>query len=161
MSPPALGNPSGVALKDILFCGLHLMASARSTDYSHQVKTKKHILGITRFGSVSGAALVAALAGGVNSAVGHGIGTTLTLPTVVQDDYVQYRIYFLLLILGIGLLTSGVVMLKRLPDHQRRVWSGEIQPGKSQHSFKARRRTGIGLLIGGMLIVVVCAHGIF
>jgi len=131
------------------------MASACSTDYSHAVKTKKHIRRIAKFGSVSGAVLVAALTSGVSSADGHGIGMTLTPPmVVVQDDYVQYRIYLLFLILGICLLTSSFVMLKHLPDHQRRAGSVGIQRSESQPSFKTRRRTAIGLLAGGVLFVV-------
>lgn len=101
-----------------------------------------------------GAVLLAALTTGVSSADGHGIGMTLTPPRVVaQDDYVQYRIYFLFLVLGICLLASGFVMLKHLPDHQRRAGSVGIQRSESQPSFKTRRRTAIGLLAGGVLFV--------
>lgn len=98
--------------------------------------------------------LLAALTSGAGSADGHGIGMTLTPPVVVQDDYVQYRIYFLFLVLGICLLASGFVMLKHLPDHQRRAGSVGIQRSGSQPSFKTRRRTAIGLLAGGVLFVV-------
>ena len=138
-----------------LRCGFHLMAMSRSPDYSRPVKSKKHFSGNSKVGFALGAVLLAALTNGAGSADGHGIGMTLTPPkVVVQDDYVQYRIYFLFLILGICLLVSGGVMLKHLPDYRRRAGTGEIQRSKSLPSFKTRRRAAIGFLVGGVLFVV-------
>jgi hypothetical protein len=86
--------------------GLHPMAAARYPDYSHPMINKKHFAKTNKVGFVLGAALLAALANGVDSAQAQGIGVTVTPPVVVvappavgapavvvQDDYVYYPDY--------------------------------------------------------------------
>ena len=86
--------------------GLHPMAPARFSGYSHLMKNKNHFYKTNKVGFVLAAVLLAALTEGVGSADAQGVGIVVRPPVVViappvvvapavvvQDDYVYYPNY--------------------------------------------------------------------
>ena len=101
---PIIGT--GSFMVPALRYGLHPIAPASSSVYSHPMNNKKHFFKTNKIGFVLGAVLLATLTECVGNADGQGVGITVTPPVVVvappvvvapavviQDDYVYYPNY--------------------------------------------------------------------